>query len=577
MHFLTGAGLKPKTRRRLGFALYVAAGLLLGLVVSTNVSHMPPAPAEFEDYVLFPLDILVHMLYRLLGPLLFLLPVLSGFVGFQLRQRSTARVRRRILAALVLYLDSVLVFGVLGRLFPVDAAGMPGRVMYAAFTPVVATLILLVAVLVCSLAFYSLASGQGLRVIGVQIARLVFGSPSPTGGARKPADQAGSNRSGGSAQSRLSVSVLRADRRLVIEPVESGDASVDEPAARRVATVRRVETVLREYTLPLQLRSFHGGYGTLVMRYDLLPGASLSDIARKQPDVLFRLADLFPIVSAPIAGESCIGFYLSLPEAEPLDFRHGITKASFNQMQLPVYVGYAADGEHAVFDLAQQPHLLVAGASGSGKSCFIRTLVLSLLASPQAPRTRFVLIDPKRVELAAFSAIPHLARPPVTGTEDAAEVLETVALEMERRYELLQHSRARSIAEYNGRARNAMSYVVVIIDEAADLLLSGRKAVLDPLVRLSQKARAVGIHLVLGTQRPSADVVTGLLKANIPARVAFKTAGKTDSRIVLESDGAEALRGSGDGLLKTVDRLVPLRFQAPWIAANHVERVLETL
>ena len=229
----------------------------------------------------------------------------------------------------------------------------------------------------------------------------------------------------------------------------------------------------------------------------------------------------------------------------------------------------------AVFlDLADMPHLLVAGTTGSGKSVMLNGLLTSLLLTTDPRQVKLVLIDPKRVEMTPFARVPHLITPVVTDVKKAANALGWAVAEMERRYEVLEKAGVRSLDGYNARSEAQMPYVVIVIDELADLMMQAAAKVEDAIIRIAQKARAVGIHLVVATQRPSVDVITGMIKANIPSRIAFAVSSQVDSRVILDNPGAEALLGMGDMLYKPVSAARSSRVQGALISEPEVERVV---
>ena len=246
-----------------------------------------------------------------------------------------------------------------------------------------------------------------------------------------------------------------------------------------------------------------------------------------------------------------------------------------NDWALPVGLGKDISGRGVFMDLAEMPHLLVAGTTGSGKSVMLNGLLTSLLLTTDPRQVKLVLVDPKRVELTQFGRIPHLITPVVTDAKKAANALSWAVAEMERRYEVLEKHSVRSLEGYNERSEKPMPYVVVVIDELADLMMTAAAKVEDAVIRLAQKARAVGIHLVVATQRPSVDVITGMIKANIPSRIAFAVSSQVDSRVILDTPGAEALLGSGDMLFKPVTALRPSRVQGAYISEREVERVVD--
>ncbi len=242
---------------------------------------------------------------------------------------------------------------------------------------------------------------------------------------------------------------------------------------------------------------------------------------------------------------------------------------------LPVGLGVGDLGAAQSIDLAQMPHMLVAGATGSGKSVWINSMLLSLLVNKSPDELELVLIDPKRVELAPYRDLPHLMRPIVTDASEAAPTLQSVIGEMMGRYRAMEDAGVRNIATYNDSADAKLPYIVVVIDELADLMMTSAKDVEDALCRLAQMGRATGIHLVVATQRPSVDVITGLIKANFPSRISFAVASATDSRTVLDQSGAEKLLGKGDMLYLPVEASSPLRIQGAMVTDEEIEAVTE--
>ena len=251
---------------------------------------------------------------------------------------------------------------------------------------------------------------------------------------------------------------------------------------------------------------------------------------------------------------------------------------------LEVPLGKAVDGSARSFDLGRMPHLLVAGSTGSGKSVAVNGIISSILMKARPDQVKFLMVDPKMVELSVYNDIPHLLIPVVTNPRKAAKALQKVVDEMENRYELFSKFGVRNIAGYNAKVEdwNAQSQekqiplplIVVIVDELADLMMVASKEVEDAIIRLGQKARAAGIHMILATQRPSVDVISGLIKANVPSRVAFAVSSGTDSRTILDENGAEKLLGRGDMLFKPIDENHPVRLQGSFISDDDVERIV---
>ena len=317
--------------------------------------------------------------------------------------------------------------------------------------------------------------------------------------------------------------------------------------------------------------------GPRVTRYELRlgSGVKVGKVRNLQQDIAYALAATEVRILAPIPGKSAVG--VEVPNTRPAKVTLGDVFQAYpdaNDWTLPVGLGKDISGRAVFFDLAEMPHLLVAGTTGSGKSVMLNGLLTSLLLTTDPRQVKMVLIDPKRVELSQFGRVPHLITPVVTDVKKAANALGWAVSEMERRYEVLEKVGVRSVEGYNDRAETQMPYVVVVIDELADLMMQAGAKVEDAIIRLAQKARAVGIHLVVATQRPSVDVITGMIKANVPSRIAFAVSSQVDSRVILDSPGAEALLGMGDMLYKPVSAARPSRVQGAFISEAEVDTVV---
>ncbi|HET9965289.1 MAG TPA: DNA translocase FtsK [Rubrobacter sp.] len=317
--------------------------------------------------------------------------------------------------------------------------------------------------------------------------------------------------------------------------------------------------------------------GPRVTRYELRlgSGVKVGKVRNLQQDIAYALAATEVRILAPIPGKSAVG--VEVPNTRPAKVTLGDVFQAYpdaNEWTLPVGLGKDISGRAVFFDLSEMPHLLVAGTTGSGKSVMLNGLLTSLLLTTDPRQVKMVLIDPKRVELSQFGRVPHLITPVVTDVKKAANALAWAVAEMERRYEVLEKIGVRSVEGYNDRAETQMPYVVVVIDELADLMMQAGAKVEDAIIRLAQKARAVGIHIVVATQRPSVDVITGMIKANVPSRIAFAVSSQVDSRVILDSPGAEALLGMGDMLYKPVSAARPSRVQGAFISEAEVDRVV---
>jgi DNA segregation ATPase FtsK/SpoIIIE, S-DNA-T family len=325
--------------------------------------------------------------------------------------------------------------------------------------------------------------------------------------------------------------------------------------------------------------------GPTVTRFEVepAPGEKIARIASLQNDIARVLSVGGIRLEAPVPGKSVVGIEVPNIEREPITFRQGIESKSFQsgKQKLPLMLGKSIDGEMVVDDLVRMPHLLIAGSTGSGKSVCVNTLIMSLLFRYLPTQMRFVMIDPKMVELTPYDGIPHLVRPVVTNPSDAAGVLLGCVAHMERRYKMMSEVQAKNLEQYNEKARAVgdpeLPYLIIIIDELADLMITSPKEVESSIMRLAQMARATGMHLVLATQRPSADVLTGLIKVNVPARIAFAVSSGIDSRTILDSTGAERLTGNGDMLFYRPGLSKATRLQGPYISEAELARITEFL
>ena len=327
--------------------------------------------------------------------------------------------------------------------------------------------------------------------------------------------------------------------------------------------------------------------GPSVTKYEVKPavGVRVNRISNLADDLALALAAKDVRIEAPIPGKSLVGIEVPNSEIATVTFRELWEKADTDPNKLlEVPLGKAVNGTARTFDLARMPHLLVAGSTGSGKSVAVNGIIASILMKARPDQVKFMMIDPKMVELSVYNDIPHLLIPVVTNPRKAARALQKVVDEMENRYELFSHFGVRNIAGYNVKVEefNAQSeqkqiplpLIVVIVDELADLMMVASKEVEDAIIRLGQKARAAGIHMILATQRPSVDVISGLIKANVPSRVAFAVSSGTDSRTILDENGAEKLLGRGDMLFKPIDENHPVRLQGSFISDDDVERIV---
>ena len=321
--------------------------------------------------------------------------------------------------------------------------------------------------------------------------------------------------------------------------------------------------------------------GPRVVRYELqlAPGTKVSKVAALKDDLSYALATTEIRILAPIPGKQAVG--VEVPNLSPKLVTLGdiFDELPGNASPLSVWLGKDISGNAVWTDLARMPHLLIAGTTGSGKSGCINTVLTSVLLRATPDDVRMILIDPKRIELSYYESIPHLLTPVVSSPKEASAVLQNVIAEMERRYERLSLVRARNLPEANralkARGDDPLPYLLVVIDELADLMMISPQAVEDAVIRLAQKSRAVGIHLVLATQRPSVDVITGMIKANVPSRIAFAVSSQTDSRVILDTAGAESLLGQGDMLFKPLGTSRLQRVQGAYVTEEEIALVVE--
>ncbi|NNM68350.1 MAG: DNA translocase FtsK [Spirochaetales bacterium] len=361
---------------------------------------------------------------------------------------------------------------------------------------------------------------------------------------------------------------------------EEGNFSQIDELTQRAALI--LQNTLKEFNIDAQVTGIRKG--PVVTMFEILPaaGVKLSKIVALADNIALGLAAISVRIVAPIPGKHAVGIEVPNRERTIVGFAEMIASAEFQESraEIPIVLGKDISGETQIIDLARTPHLLIAGATGAGKSVCVNALLCSILFRRSPEDVRLLMVDPKIVELKYFNEIPHLLAPVITEPKKALQAVQWCLYEMERRYALLDALGAKDIRSYNGKidkrhiATNKLPYIVVVIDEFADLMATAGKDMEGNIARLAAMSRAVGIHLVLATQRPSVDVITGLIKANFPSRIAFMVASKTDSRIIIDQMGAEKLLGRGDMLFTSSWNPFPNRLQGAFLSEEDVERVV---
>jgi S-DNA-T family DNA segregation ATPase FtsK/SpoIIIE len=367
---------------------------------------------------------------------------------------------------------------------------------------------------------------------------------------------------------------------------------------------RLVEMTLLDFNIEVQVVEVHPGPVITRFELDLGAGVKVSQVSNLAKDIARALSAISVRVVEVIPGKSVIGLEIPNEHRDIISLSEILSSAEYDGSQSPLTLALGKDigGQPVVADLARMPHLLVAGTTGSGKSVGINAMILSLLYKTLPKDVRLIMIDPKMLELSIYEGIPHLLTPVVTDMKEAANALRWCVGEMERRYKLMAALGVRNIANYNRKVKDAqeggepipdplfnpeevlegteppvlqsLPYIVIIIDELADMMMVVGKKVEELIARLAQKARASGVHLILATQRPSVDVITGLIKANIPTRIAFQVSAKVDSRTILDQMGAEALLGHGDMLYMMPGTSVPVRVHGAFVSDQEVHKVV---
>ncbi len=350
-----------------------------------------------------------------------------------------------------------------------------------------------------------------------------------------------------------------------------------EDKRKIISKAKILEDTLYNFGVKAKVSQVHRG--PTITRYELQPsaGVKVSKIVNLSDDIALNLAAQAIRIEAPIPGKAAIGIEIPNENMSTVALREVLDSPTYKNttMNLPFALGKDVSGASIVADISKMPHLLIAGATGSGKSVCINALILSILYNSAPDMARLVLIDPKVVELSQYNGIPHLLIPVVTDSKKATNALNWAVEEMTKRYKIFAENSVRDIGGYNKKFKeNKIPYIVIIIDELADLMMIAPNDVEDAICRLAQVARAAGLHLIIATQRPSVDVITGVIKANIPSRIAFSVASQADSRTILDMGGAEKLLGKGDMLFYPVGASKPIRIQGAFVSEKEVGRVV---
>jgi S-DNA-T family DNA segregation ATPase FtsK/SpoIIIE len=381
---------------------------------------------------------------------------------------------------------------------------------------------------------------------------------------------------------------------LTAVPARYGDTGKEELDAMG----QRLLDALRTFRIEAQLGERTTGPVVTQFEIEPAPGVKVRQIANLSNDLALALRAQSIRIVAPIPGRGAVGVEVPNPHPEIVSFRELLESKEFTTARaaLPIAIGKDLEGKPVIADLAKMPHLLIAGATGSGKSVCVNTIITSLVYRHTPQELRLLMVDPKMVELSVYNTLPHLRHKVVTDNRDAAAVLKWAVLEMQERYELLAANACRNVQDFNKRVREGavlkrpkqrdvafeeltytgriLPYIVVVIDEMADLMMTVQAEVETPIAMLAQKARAIGIHLILATQRPSVNVITGLIKANFPSRIAFRVASQVDSRTIIDGAGAESLLGNGDMLFIPPGKSEPARMQGAYISSEDTEHLM---
>lgn len=346
--------------------------------------------------------------------------------------------------------------------------------------------------------------------------------------------------------------------------------------------ITTLEKVLLDFEIPGKIKECHIGPSVTQYELELKAGTKVNKLLSIQKEIALNLAAKDVRIQAPIPGKSTIGIELPNKVNSAVSFREVLSKLPEPNDKTLLAVGLGKDimGTVKWAEINATPHLLIAGATGSGKSVCINCIIASILMRTKPDEVKLVMVDPKKVELSMYNGVPHLLTPVVTDPKKASIALKNIVVEMERRYQVFEDTKCKNISSYNKMCETntdyvKMPYIVFIIDELADLMLVAAKDVEDSIMRITQMARAAGIHLIVATQRPSTDVITGVVKANIPSRISFAVSSSIDSRTILDQTGAEKLLGKGDMLFKPMGENIPIRIQGAYVSDEELQKIVD--